>query len=431
MPIVQIVPTRKVRQAWAKKVKTLTKKSHKKKAPRSDKERCVWVVPDDKALRKELFSEKSLRHPAKMNLYLLERIIEHYVNEGDIVCDPMCGIGSTGVMALRGNAGGFIGAEYERSPKLGKKAPHYARMSAKNLERHGFKKPWAVLHMDSRKLFALFSGTQHADAILFSPPFYNQNHSMGKCGKDFQKKYKFDCAYSEAEDNIGNNKKYGEVDALIMSPPFPNWNKGGSLDNLKAAKISKRNAQTLSADAQNIDNFKSYNSRHIDAILLSPPFENNIAFKDKRIAKWRRSGKQSKADKAYLMNQQYSHDLDNVGETKGDNYWERMKWIYYSCYTMLKPGGLLITHTKNSVRNGKEIPFTQDTIKVIEALGFELIPCPECGSTSHTHRRLINNPSFWVNFRTKRWVEENPGKTKWDCPYYQVYEDICVFKRVR
>ena len=56
-------------------------------------------------------SEKLLgHHPTQKPLYLLERIIQAASRPGDLVLDPFCGSGTTGVAAVR-HGRKFIGME--------------------------------------------------------------------------------------------------------------------------------------------------------------------------------------------------------------------------------------------------------------------------------------------------------------------------------
>jgi len=45
------------------------------------------------------FPADSVKHPAKMNLRLLEFLILQHTKKGDVVLDPMSGTGSTGVVS--------------------------------------------------------------------------------------------------------------------------------------------------------------------------------------------------------------------------------------------------------------------------------------------------------------------------------------------
>lgn len=395
--------------------------------------RCVWDFSDDKALRKSLFTDESFSHPAKMSIALADAIVGAYVNSGDIVLDPMSGIGTTGVAVLRnGKALGYIGLELE--PTI-EGSPDFVRMQVENLE--GIDSPtcWGVIHGDSTDLgwwqITPRGDNRYIDVLVVSPPFGPMSHSMGKAvGKDFADKYPSDCHYSDNKGNVGNLRTYGDVDTIILSPPFPCMNTGGSLDNLKSAKISNRNARKFSNNPENVDNLKVYGD--VDKIIVSPPFGSVVAFQDPNISKWRRNGKISERDADNLKNNRYSKNKDNVGRGSDKSYWEQMYLIYANCVRILKSGGLFITHTKCYVRKGQVVQINLDTIKALESLGLKMLPCPKCGDgAGHTHRRRIKNPSFWVNSRTKQWLArpENGDKEASDCPYYQVFEDICVFQK--
>jgi DNA modification methylase len=60
----------------------------------------IYEFPTDTEWRKELFTEESMRHPAKMNLYLLKAIIDFVSNPGERVMDIMSGTGSIMIAAL-------------------------------------------------------------------------------------------------------------------------------------------------------------------------------------------------------------------------------------------------------------------------------------------------------------------------------------------
>ena len=53
-------------------------------------------------LRRKFFEEGSIIHPAKMHLGMLWEIIENHTDPGDLVLDPMGGIGSTIFAAMMG-----------------------------------------------------------------------------------------------------------------------------------------------------------------------------------------------------------------------------------------------------------------------------------------------------------------------------------------
>lgn len=101
---------------WAKKAKTVkhffnyeVSKNHEwaeDKLKSANKQmRSVWSIPPPAKKEKEFG-----KHPTQKPEKLLERIILTCTKEGDLVLDPFCGSGTTGVAAVRFNRG-FIGID--------------------------------------------------------------------------------------------------------------------------------------------------------------------------------------------------------------------------------------------------------------------------------------------------------------------------------
>lgn len=70
--------------------------------------RSVWHIPTTPLSEKQFGS-----HPTQKPLNLLSRVMIAFTNEGDIVLDPFCGSGTTGVAAVAANRR-FIGFEADR-----------------------------------------------------------------------------------------------------------------------------------------------------------------------------------------------------------------------------------------------------------------------------------------------------------------------------
>jgi site-specific DNA-methyltransferase (adenine-specific) len=67
----------------------------------------VWTFPPPSKTEKKLG-----RHPTQKPLALLERIVLASTREGDLVLDPFCGSGSTGIAAIKSGRR-FVGIETE------------------------------------------------------------------------------------------------------------------------------------------------------------------------------------------------------------------------------------------------------------------------------------------------------------------------------
>ncbi len=109
---------------------------------------------------------ESNRHPGKMLPALARRAIESYSDPGDLILDPMCGIGTTLVEAIH-TGRHAIGVELE---------PRWAKLARANIEHahhQGASSPAHVIEGDARQTPRLLTETQHrqVDLIVTSPPY--------------------------------------------------------------------------------------------------------------------------------------------------------------------------------------------------------------------------------------------------------------------
>lgn len=109
---------------------------------------------------------ESNRHPGKMLPALARRAIESYSDPGDLILDPMCGIGTTLVESIH-TGRRAVGVELE---------PRWAKLARANIEHahHQGAFPTAqVIEGDARQAPQLLTETQHRqiDLIVTSPPY--------------------------------------------------------------------------------------------------------------------------------------------------------------------------------------------------------------------------------------------------------------------
>ena len=93
-------------------------------------EKDIWKFDDYGKRNLICYCSESIRHPAKMELSLCREIIKRYSKKGDLILDPMCGIGTTIIegMLLGRNV---IGIEYEQK---------FVDLAKKNIEKTLVKK---------------------------------------------------------------------------------------------------------------------------------------------------------------------------------------------------------------------------------------------------------------------------------------------------
>lgn len=127
--------------------------------------------------RKGRYTPESIAHPAKMLPAIAAQVITLYTRPGELVIDPMCGIGTTLVEAIHlgRNAAGM---EYEA---------HFARMTAANVQHarsQGATGSAHIVHGDARNISTSLAGADGAALVLTSPPYGPYTHGHVRTGRD-------------------------------------------------------------------------------------------------------------------------------------------------------------------------------------------------------------------------------------------------------
>jgi modification methylase len=138
--------------------------------------RCsVWRVAQrpGREQRRGRYVAESTAHPGKMLPALAQHAITTFTTPGDVVVDPMCGIGTTLVEAAQLGRDAF-GIEYE---------PRWAAVARANLAlaRADGAPGWGeVVVGDCRDLLALFPEEVigHVALVLTSPPYGSVTHGL-------------------------------------------------------------------------------------------------------------------------------------------------------------------------------------------------------------------------------------------------------------
>ncbi len=164
----------------------------------------VWVTGQEvsRTQRVGRYLPDSVRHPGKMLPAIARHAIEAYTNPGQIVFDPMAGIGTSLVEAVHLGRDA-VGTEYE---------PQWVHLTDANLRHaaeHGATGTGAVWHADARhlpdELLAHYAGK--VSLLLTSPPYGPSNHGQitthGRLGHTGQVA-KRDYAYSRDRRNLAH-----------------------------------------------------------------------------------------------------------------------------------------------------------------------------------------------------------------------------------
>lgn len=184
------------------------------------------------------FSAESVAHPAKMNLGMLEWIIENYSKPGDLIMDMFAGTGSTLIMASR-KGRDAIGVELEQHFIDTMIVPNMKTSQSQTLL-SGKPGKIVIVKGDSRRLDLIIP--QAINSIITSPPygtkaFVDKQWMIDNMPKIEQRiregKTKGNPRSPEAEikhlekikdtehpDSIDNIDDYGQVDTIFSSPPY-------------------------------------------------------------------------------------------------------------------------------------------------------------------------------------------------------------------
>jgi DNA modification methylase len=125
----------------------------------------VWDSPIPIKGRNMMFTQKE-EHPAVFNDMLVQRCLELYTKEGDLVIDPMSGTGTTAWVAKRMKRHSICFDIVQKYIDIGKRTVVSQRSISPELEKYN---PEFRL-CDARKLGLEDNST---DFIIFSPPYWD------------------------------------------------------------------------------------------------------------------------------------------------------------------------------------------------------------------------------------------------------------------
>jgi modification methylase len=163
----------------------------------------VWLTAqhNSRSQRTGRYLPESVAHPAKMLPDIARQAIYRFTEPGDLVIDPMCGIGTTLVEAAHAGRRS-LGVEYE---------PRWAQIAKKNLAHartQGATGQARVIHADARNLAqvapAELLGT--AALVITSPPYGASLHGQIRSTSETGQRgvQKFDYKYSRDKGNLAH-----------------------------------------------------------------------------------------------------------------------------------------------------------------------------------------------------------------------------------
>lgn len=180
--------------------------------------------------------------------------------------------------------------------------------------------------------------------------------------------------YGATKGNIGNLKE-GAVDAVVTSPPYASAGGTPSLGSVnkdnwgnEGTDIAGRRGLTgkYSDSPENIGNLKEGT---VDGAVTSPPYAAQVVHERNGIdlSRCERPGQHSQAGAVG-----YGKSDGQIGNTSAQTYWEAMRQVYAQMHLALKPGGVCACVVKDYVKNKARVPLCDDTVKLLESIGFHV-----------------------------------------------------------
>lgn len=371
----------------------------------------------DAARRKRLMVSGAMRHPAKMHMGILDEVVARYgIKPGDWVLDPMAGIGTTAVLALYGINVCLVELEdhFCRPMKASWEKMRQNPMLGYELSKV------LILRGDAR---ALPIGS--ADAVVTSPPWEGTDAQVSadkfrdseSFAAESARRYKDGSRRghaASAEAILRSMKRirkgYTRPDVIVTSPPYEGSIQGEPGIDWTKGEGGRRDFTKEPGYATRLASHSGYTAPRPDAIVTSPPFGE--ALSGGGIAQRGHYNNPGLAQRVYSPENMMSDSVGNIGNERGQKYWDSMFRVYQECCRVLRPGGLLVLVLKGFTRDGEYVDLPTLTSELVQSLGFV--------SLDHWRRELWSL-SFWRILQKRRTPDTFDDRLN--------YEEIIAFRK--
>lgn len=349
---------------------------------------------------------QAFSHPAKFSKGLIERIVDHgleqgYWKPGDLIGDPFGGVALGGI-ACGARGINWAGVELE---------PRFVELADQNLRKHGplFMESGAtsvtIRQGDSRQ-FAELVG--EVAGCVTSPP-YAANEKSDRTGQARDDRrgfrqgrggFKTSECYGDTDGQIGRLKS-GNLDAVISSPPYAERIVDPPSESAKRARAESGrdpNSASWSQDGYGTTEGQigALKSGDVDGVITSPPWEKNTegslgAHKFKNPEDALQAGRGNGASDAARLRQlerdvgkSYGDSDGQIGNNSGETYWHAMRDVYSQMLLAMKPGAVAAIVVKDYVKNKARAPLCDQTCQLLESLGFTVFERTRCHLVKET-----------------------------------------------
>jgi modification methylase len=173
-------------------------------------------------------------------------------------------------------------------------------------------------------------------------------------------------------------------------------------------------AEVRHGDARRLPEVLGDVAGRVDLVVTSPPYACDAGVIDK--PGWRAGHPMCPRD---TLN--YSRDPANLGHARGASWRSGIAEVLAGCAWLLRPGGLLVTVTKNTRRSGRLNDLAAATVRLAEQAGFGYLQHLIALHAAVRDGRLVARPSFWQLTQTRR------ARARGEPAHLVVHEDVLVF----
>lgn len=276
-------------------------------------------------------------------------------------------------------------------------------------------------------------GAGNVEAVITSPPHGNTMRGQ-KDGIDWEKARRKGSGGGEHQKQgaschatYGDNDpaNIGKLGGVVTSPPYDTGLGHGGSKKKPVGRGDKAYQDRMYARYG--DNPAQI--ERLSGVVTSPPFERSTQVNNSPgdmtagKAKWAGG-----TDAAARVKQDYHEPTSEgqIGRAAGETYWQAMSKVYASCFEAIKPGGYLACVVKDYVREFKIVPLCDDTMRLLEHVGFEPIERIHAMVTEQTrHADLFEGETVTKKSRKSffRRLQEKRGAPPID------FEEILIVRK--
>src|SRR6266540_3316878 len=155
----------------------------------------------------------------------------------------------------------------------------------------------------------------------------------------------------------------------------------------------------------------------VDLVATSPPYGCDISTMD--MAAYRQGGSSRVAG-----TRSYSADPANLGRARGQRYLAAMAEVYAACAEVLRPGGFLVTVTRNPRPQGRLFDLAAATVQLAQQAGLVYLQHVIALHAAIRDGRLVAPPSLRQRINTRN------ARARGVPVHLPVHEDVLVFQRM-